>query len=412
MEAVFFMDKIKRFITCNVPVQVCNFRCSYCYIPQKNGGRAYSGEVDRLPHPVEYTARCFDPERLGGLCFLNFCAPGETLLYGELIPLVKALCEEGHYCSIVTNGVLSKKFDEIVETFSAEECFRLFIKFSFHWMQLKEKNLFDVFVENVNKMKRAGVSYTIEITPHDELVPYIEEIKTFCLKRFGALPHITVARNEATKEIELLTKYSREVYKRIWSQFDSTLFDFKFAVFNARRTEFCRAGELTLNLDLGSGRYHQCFKGAYLGNIYDLKKPLCLRPIGRCKMPHCFNAHGYISLGAIQTLSDGTNIPTYAAERDRICADDSSWLSPVYRKFIEHYAWENSPEVSAKKQKRILFTSNAFLLFSKSKEFLLRVRDKLLKAKQKSLVAPPNKWARGVRSMNKSIGAHSGWKTA
>lgn len=373
------MDKIKRFITCNVPVAACNFRCSYCYLPQK--GRAYTGKKANLPHSVEFIAKCFSKERLGGACHLNFCAPGETLLYSEIVPLVKALAAEGHFCSIITNGILSKRFDEIVSFCTDDEKSRLFIKFSFHWMQLKEKNLFETFVANVNKMKNAGVSFTVEITPHDELVPYIDEIKEFSIKNFGALPHITVARNEGKKEIALLTKYSREEYRKIWSQFDSTLFDFKFAVFGVRRNEFCRAGELTLNLDLGSGDYCQCFCGAFLGNIYDLSKPVNFRPIGRCRLPHCFNAHGYISLGAIQKLDDGIKIPTYAEERDRLCADGSHWLQPVYREFLSHHAWENAPAIPCEEQKHRIASSGMYIFFSKIRHLPLRIKRKLFRKK-------------------------------
>lgn len=369
-------DKIKRFITCNVPVSACNFRCSYCYLPQK--GNAYTGENTSLPYPIEYIAKCFSIERLGGVCHLNFCAPGETLLYKDIIPLVQALIREGHYCSIVTNGVLSNRFDEIIKYFSIEECKKLFIKFSFHWFQLREKGLLNQFVLNVNKMKRVGVSYTIEITPHDELVQCIDEIKEFCLNHFQALPHITVARNEGTKEIELLTSCSKEEYKKIWSVFDSALFDFKINTFNIKRDEFCRAGELTLNLDLGSGDYFQCFKGAYLGNIYNLSKSMNFQPIGKCLMPHCFNAHSYIALGAIKKLQNNIKIPTYAEERDRVCNDGTRWLQPEYNDFLSHYTWENSPEISRTEEKRIIVFSKFYLFISKFKFFRTRIFKKKL----------------------------------
>ena len=91
------------------------------------------------------------------------------------------------------------------------------------------------FIGNVNRIKNSGISYTIEITPHDELVPFIDEIKEFSIREFGALPHITVARNEGTDDIALLTKYSREEYYNIWSQFDSALFKFKLSIFNQNR---------------------------------------------------------------------------------------------------------------------------------------------------------------------------------
>ena len=44
---------------------------------------------------------------------MNFCAGGETLLSDEVLPVVHELLCEGHYVMIVTNGTLTKRFEEI-----------------------------------------------------------------------------------------------------------------------------------------------------------------------------------------------------------------------------------------------------------------------------------------------------------
>ena len=46
---------------------------------------------------------------------LNFCGAGETLLCKELLPIIKELLAEGHYCMIVTNGTITPKFNEMAE---------------------------------------------------------------------------------------------------------------------------------------------------------------------------------------------------------------------------------------------------------------------------------------------------------
>ena len=59
-------------------------------------------------------------------------------------------------------------------------------------------------------------SFTIEVTPSDELIPYIDEMKEVSLREFGALPHITVARDESKPDYPLLTKLSKDDYIKTW----------------------------------------------------------------------------------------------------------------------------------------------------------------------------------------------------
>lgn len=319
-------DNIKYFIGCNVPVFVCNFRCRYCYLGHHE--HAYEGGIKPFAQSPDYIADYFSVERMQGLCYFNFCAFGETFLHPELIELVSKLTEQGHFVDIITNGTISKNIDKLIETLNGFQRKRLLIKFSFHYLELKERDVMSIFVENVNKVKEAGISYSIEITPHDELIPYIDEIKEFSLKNFGAWPHITVARNEATDEIELLTKLSREEYIKTWSVFDSGMFDFKIDIFNKKRCEFCYAGLWSLQLNLATGNYTQCYAGDVLGNIQD--KKLHLRAIGKCRQPHCFNGHAFLTYGLIPEL----DTPAYAVMRERVKNDGGQWLQTEAKAFF------------------------------------------------------------------------------
>ena len=175
----------------------------------------------------------------------------------------------------------------------SQQC-HLFIKFSFHYLELIRTGLIDQFIDNVNKIKKSFISYTIEITPHDELIEYIDEIKKFSLLNFGALPHITVARNENTKNIELLTELDKDSYSKIWGQFKSKLFDFKF------------------------------------------------RAIGRCPLPHCFNVHAFLALGNIPELVT----PMYSEERNRIMSNGEQWLKPYCNAFFSTKLYEANENYS------------------------------------------------------------------
>ena len=99
------MDKLKRFIDIFVPTETCNLRCSYCYITQN---RKFNGKLFEFDHTIDDIKKSFSQERLGGVCLINFCAGGETLLTPIVIDIIKALLECGHYLMIVTNGLLLK----------------------------------------------------------------------------------------------------------------------------------------------------------------------------------------------------------------------------------------------------------------------------------------------------------------
>ena len=171
--------KIKRLINCFIPVSVCNFGCRYCYIPQIEGRKKYTMPIWTLnPEDIR---KALSKKRLGGPCFMNICGDGETLIPKETPTIIGQLLEEGHVLEVVTNGTLSERFDEIVNL-DHSLLDRLEFKFSYHYEQLKDKDLLNVFWKNVEKIRNNGCSFTIELTPHDELIPMIDEIKNDCMK--------------------------------------------------------------------------------------------------------------------------------------------------------------------------------------------------------------------------------------
>ena len=360
------MEKIiKRFITCHVPVTACNFKCQYCYLRNIK-----EREINRFVLEPVALAEKMSPERLGGICYFNFCADGETMLQPQLIELIQHLTKMGHYADIITNGTMTNKFVELVNSLSDDEQSRLMIKFSFHYLELKEKKLLEKYVSNVNLVKNSNISYSIEITPHDELVDYIDEIKDFSMSNFGALPHITVTRNADTRDIALLTRYDRNVYKEIWEQFDSPMFDFKFSTFNHKRKEFCYAGDWSIKLDLGSGEYRQCYVGRRLGNICD-EGDLVFQAIGNCRMPHCFNGHAFLALGDIPEL----DAPTYSEERDRLCDDGTHWLKEGCRSFFSTKLYDSNEEYSLEKKKECISQTRKDILRDKKTHIIRKVKE-------------------------------------
>ena len=340
------MDKIKRFVDCYIATETCNLKCHYCYIAQL---KKFNNKLVSFPYPAEFIRKALSKERLGGVCVFNFCAGGETLLSPEVLPLARELIHEGHYVGIVNNGTVSKRFDELSE-WSKEETSHLFFKFSFHYLELKRLGILDKFIENVQKAKAVGASFTVEITPSDELIPYIDELKKVCMENFGALCHVTIARDDRTNGINHLSKYSFEDYKKIWKSFDSELFRFKSEIFYVKRKEFCYAGDWSIYVNLTTGDMYKCNCGYIIDNIYkSVDAPLKFEAVGySCSLAHCYNGHAWLAFGDIPELK----APLYADERNRICSDGTQWLQPEMKYIMSSKLYESNKEYTPI-QKRI-----------------------------------------------------------
>jgi hypothetical protein len=283
-------------------------------------------------YPPEHIRKALSVERLGGKCLLNLCAGGETLLSNDIIPVIKELLEEGHYLEIVTNGTLTKRFDEIV-TLPPNLLRHLIFKFSFHYLELKRLGFIDKYFENIKKVQEAGCSFTVEITPNDELIPYIDEIKQVCMDKLNALCHLTIARVDIKKEIPVLSKYSFDEYKKIWKIFDSDLFDFKSKIFyKNQKSKFCYAGAWSFYFNLVTGDTVQCYNTLYWQNIYkDVTKPIKYLAVGNnCKLAHCYNGHAFLTCGLIPDFDS----PTYADMRNRKDGNNNEWLTNEVKAFL------------------------------------------------------------------------------
>lgn len=319
------MDEMKRFIECYVPITACNMRCKYCYVTQNEWWNAKKPDFSFATKIKE----AFTVERLGGKCMINLCATGETLIEPEVVGIVRDFLENGHYVMLVTNGTLTKRFEKCCQ-FPEELRKHLFFKISFHYLELKRINMLDTFFKNIEMIHKAGISFTVELTPDDSYIPYIEEIKEVCQERLGALCHVTVCRDETKKGFPLMTSLSRQEFVDTWKSFDSDLFKYKESIFEEKRTEFCYAGQWSLVVNLATGNYQQCYRGKKLGNIYNLNKSINFLPIGHhCRSGHCFNGHAFLGFGLIP----GLDTVDFADMRNRTNSSGKQWLS----KEMEHF---------------------------------------------------------------------------
>lgn len=313
--------EVKRFIDVHVPIFQCNLKCGYCYVGQ------HQFENIKPPtfyYDVETVKKALRVERLGGICHFNVCGMGETLIPKEIVPYIKVMLENGHSVMIVTNGLLTDRFEQMMK-FPQELKDRLGFKFSFHFLELKRLNQLDTFFENVELARQNGCSISVEITANDTYEPYIEEIKDICMKKLGALCHVSVPRNDSSTKIELMSKHTYEEFYDIWKTFESPMFEFKMRHWGEKRNEFCHAGEWSgmLNIATGSLISCSCQKGTYQ-NIFDnVNGKIKFYPVGKCKVPHCFNGHSFLTFGTITCIDE----EHYVDIRDRVDMNGKHWLN-------------------------------------------------------------------------------------
>lgn len=338
---------MKRYLDCFVPIYACNFQCHYCYVSLLDNFKKTNTKFSR---PVEEIVAALSRKRLGDDVFINLCAGGETLLVEDSVKLIRGLLEEGHHISVVTNGSLSKRFEEIAK-FPPELLKLLFFKFSYHYLELKRMNKLDEYFYNVRKMRDAGCSFTIEITPSDELIPHVEEAKKICLENLGAMPHCTIARDDRTNGIDILSNMSWEEYVKQWSTFESELFTYKSWLYHNKIKSFCYAGAWSYYINLDTGDVSPCNCGRKFANVYEkMDEPLPEQAMGNnCELPYCYNGHSWLSLG----VNPDEKSPMYTSFRNRVCLDGSEWVTEEYKKFWSSQIFANHQEYDAEEKKKI-----------------------------------------------------------
>lgn len=314
--------KISKFIDIDLEdTTTCNFRCDYCYVWRK---KDFSGGVETSKHSIVEIRKGLSKEILGGTCFINLCARGETMLSKDIVELTYELLDEGHYVSIVTNGTIRVNILKFIQ-FPEEFQERLFLKISFHYHELQKKKMMALFWENIEDIRKSKCSYTLEITPYDDLVADIDNIKKlFEENECGALPHISFARDITKEGLDALSNYSIDEYKEIWGQFNSKMFELKSEWYGKKINQFCYAGNWSYRVNLASGSIQTCYRHESVGNIFDENlKSFPVESVGcDCKMPYCFNNHAFLAWGCVPEIS----CFNYYDMRNRIRRDGTSWL--------------------------------------------------------------------------------------
>ena len=209
--------------------------------------------------------------------------------------------------------------------------------------------MLDNFFDNLDKVQKSTASFTLELMPHDELIPEIDEIINLCYEKTGAKCHITVGRADYLNTRGILSDLSEEDYIKTWSVFDSAMFDLKMKLLGVKRKEFCYAGAWSLYVNIYTGEASACYGQAYKQNIFENPdKPINFCPVGKhCVQPYCINGHAHMSLGLIPEY----DAPTYAEVRNRTRTDGSEWFSDDAYEFFNTKLYETNREYNWFKKK-------------------------------------------------------------
>lgn len=340
----FVNDKIVKYIDMALFSFPCNLRCRYCYVGQYASPkeRAAIWECKYSPEDLKYA---LDKRRMGGTCIVTFSSTGETLLTKGAISYIKSILDAGHFLHISTNLTIRKHINELLNL-PLEMRSRIFFKASLQFEELKRHRLLKSFAKNCRSIWDANATCAVEIVPHDELIPLIPEIKSWCLDNLGALPQLSMPRDETVPEIKLLSRYSLDEFSRIWEEFESEEFRFKVHMWERPIKHFCYAGMISCFVILNTGEMLTCPKSKVIGNFFEGKN-LFTEAAAKCPQDHCFVCHNWLGFGSCPSI-DETN---YLLQRDRVMPDGRHWVSERCRNAFRQRVCDNNILYSAEKEK-------------------------------------------------------------
>ena len=245
----------------------------------------------------------------------------------------------------------------------------LHFSFSFHYVELKRKNLQDIFFKNICKVREAGCSILLQINLVDEYIPYWEDIKKLSLEFVGALPQVALTRDESDNTFKPMTKLSFDEYKRIGREMNSPLFEFTCKNFMVKRKEFCYAGYWSATLDMASGVLTGCYGNGFKYNIFEKpNESIPFSPIGRnCICKYCINSSHFLSQGCIPSLMP---LPSYGLLRNR---EEANWYTKEMKDFLYEQFEEVNPPIKFVKKVKFEITSVLMRISFIMRKFIFRL---------------------------------------
>jgi MoaA/NifB/PqqE/SkfB family radical SAM enzyme len=252
------MKRLSKAVWAGIPGSLCNLNCSYCYTGENKGQR---GEY---AYPVEHMLKCFEPKRFGGPIYFEGTGGGETLFWSQIVDFTEGMLSYGHVVSYVTNMTTTPVIEKFCN-FHKKLRERLVFDVSLHYSELKRKKLLDTFLANLRMLKSAGISFYIAICISDSYIAHLREVRDLFKNDIGLLPQANMIRDYGRNGAKIAGSYSSDVDRLVRETCDVRAWKLQKYIFGHRRTEFCHAGEYSINLNLGTGDYTKCWGNSGLG---------------------------------------------------------------------------------------------------------------------------------------------------
>lgn len=336
------IPKMKRFVELIIPSNHCNLRCNYCYLAQNN---FKSKESDCFIYSASHIRKALSKERLGGVCYINICASGETLIPKETFEIARELLDEGHFVNIITNGTLRSRFQDF-EKINPEDRKRMSFMFSLHYFELLERDMLDAFFENYNYVISLGYGCILSMVLTDSYRKVLNDIKQLCIDKTGYYPQLAPARRVETgnKNVRMMT-WQRNKYIEDGLSYGSQLFDTFMQFWKVKRNEFCYSGDWLFRVNAANGNMTKCTcDNCPPINIFgDTDKPIPFEAVGNnCKAEFCLNGNAYLAVGVIPEIE----ILHYGEIRDVKNAEGKSWISEEMAGFLSQRLDESNKKYS------------------------------------------------------------------
>lgn len=254
-------EKVSRALTVYVSGNSCNLRCPYCYV--KN---SHPNEIPKpmcLKYPLKQMVRAFDPRRIGGIAEVTVIGSAETLLAKEVIPFVHGLLHFGHVVTVVSNATLPSRVDELLDC-PKEDLKNLILKASFHYEELKRRQLLDVYFQNIKNAISHGASAYPFVVISPEYSKHIKEIGELITENLGIKAHCSPC-NSINNEFDLQfhsefdPKPTEKLMEELDHYFDTRIYRecVRYKEVDVQNT-FCYAGRWSLGIDMATGHTFKC----------------------------------------------------------------------------------------------------------------------------------------------------------
>ncbi len=258
----------------------CNLDCEYCFgkITDTNM-KVHSINIPKLLSTLDKTENTFRISFTGG----------EPTLVPNFVGACKAITEQ-HYISFNSN-LISKNIKQFAENIDTERV--LHIHASFHYEELLNKNLLELFIKNYNLLEGKGFNVFAEVVAYPKLKSKLDAITKFAKENSITLTFAPFYGD-----------YNGQTYPESYRQKDLELFKISETEISyfTQKGELCNAG-CNAAVVFSNGNIHPCHQiKKKIGNIYEgieFSNELVKCPSKKCGCP--LNKYDDYLFGRVKT---------------------------------------------------------------------------------------------------------------